>query len=324
MHFSRSVIVTGGTTGIGYQAALTIARAHPDYLVIISSRSDKEDAATTINRTLGQSNTVYKRLDLSNSNDVRQYAKDWASGGNPPIQALVLNAGLQFPNELKKTDEGLEATFAINHVGHALLFHLLAPQLADQGRVVVTSSGTHDPAQKSGLPDAVYTSAEELARPSAATAGNSGLQRYSSSKLANVLWAYALHRHLQEIVPQKSLTVNAFDPGLVPGTMLGREHPKFLLWIFNKLAVRAIPLLRFLLSTPNVHLAKDSGRRLARLAVGADVSGVSGRYFEGEKEIKSSKDSYDEGKQEDLWNWTVKYLANGNATELVRFQRIIA
>lgn len=125
-------------------------------------------------------------LDLADTNNVRAYAKEWASKNWPPIQALLLNAGLQFPAELHKTAEGLEATFAINHVGHALLFHLLCPFLAPSARVVVTSSGTHDPAQKTGLPDAVYNTAEELAHPPASTINDPGRKRYSSSKLANI------------------------------------------------------------------------------------------------------------------------------------------
>ncbi|KAI0121377.1 hypothetical protein BJ170DRAFT_143611 [Xylariales sp. AK1849] len=198
MAFKRSVIVTGGTVNLGYYAALGIARAHPDYLVVLSSRSDKDGAAKTINTTLKQDNTIFVPLDLLSLTNVRAYAKDWSSSDYPPIQALVLNAGLQFPGGLVKSGDGLESTFAINHVGHALLFHLLCPHLADEARVVVTSSGTHDPALKSGLPDAVYTTAEELAHPSSATIGNPGRQRYATSKLCNVLWTYSLHRHLKE------------------------------------------------------------------------------------------------------------------------------
>ncbi|EMR61893.1 putative dehydrogenase reductase protein [Eutypa lata UCREL1] len=235
MAHKRAVLITGGTINLGYHAALHIAREHPDYLIVLSSRSDRQHAAEAINKTLNQNNVVFMALDLADTNNVRAYAKEWASKNWPPIQALLLNAGLQFPAELHKTAEGLEATFAINHVGHALLFHLLCPFLAPSARVVVTSSGTHDPAQKTGLPDAVYNTAEELAHPPASTINDPG------------------HR---------GIAINA-----------------------------------------------ESGASLARLAIADDVAGVSGKYFEGRKEIKSSRDSYDERKQDDLWQWTVKYLA---------------
>jgi NAD(P)-dependent dehydrogenase (short-subunit alcohol dehydrogenase family) len=168
--YTRSVLVTGGTTNIGFHAARDIAKAHPDYLVIIASRTDGEGAAQRINSMLNQENTIFLPLDLSDTNNVRTFAENWPSHNFPPIQALVLNAGLQFPGALQTSLQGIEKTFAISHIGHALLFHLLVPHLAPKARIVLTSSGTHDPAQKSGLPDAVYTSAEELANPPASTA----------------------------------------------------------------------------------------------------------------------------------------------------------
>ncbi|KAL5333464.1 NAD(P)-binding protein [Aspergillus crustosus] len=313
MSFDRSVIVTGGTANLGYHAALNIAREHPRYLVVLSSRSDKGHAAETNNKSLGQTNTLFIPLDLSDLGNVRKYAKEWAASGHPPIQSLVLNAGLQFPGGLSKTADGLEFTFAVNHVGHALLFHLLCPHLTDTARIVLTSSGTHDPAQKSGMPDASFTTAEDLAHPPPSMVDIPGRQRYTSSKLANVLWTYALHRHLQD----RAITVNAMDPGLVPGTELAREASPFMRFLWVRVLPRILPLLRLLVS-PNIHTPAESGAALARLAVGADLEGVSGKYFEGRKEIPSSVDSYVEDKQEDLWRWTVDYLAQG-PEELAKF-----
>lgn len=317
--YTRSVLVTGGTTNIGFHAARDIAKAHPDYLVIIASRTDGEGAAQRINSMLNQENTIFLPLDLSDTNNVRTFAENWPSHNFPPIQALVLNAGLQFPGALQTSLQGIEKTFAISHIGHALLFHLLVPHLAPKARIVLTSSGTHDPAQKSGLPDAVYTSAEELANPPASTRDNPGRQRYASTKLCNVLWTYALHRHLSQRAAERGLTVTAMDPGLVPGTGLAREAPWYERFLWGNVLPRIIPLLRVVLYA-NVHTPAESGAALARLAVGKDVEGVSGRYFEGLKEIKSSRDSYDEGKQEDLWEWTVGYLSRGREGERVRFQ----
>jgi NAD(P)-dependent dehydrogenase (short-subunit alcohol dehydrogenase family) len=172
MAYTHSVLVTGGTQNLGYYAALSIAKVHPEYLIMISSLSNKENAAASINTTLDQTNTIFRPLDLASLANVRKYAADWAAAEYPPIQALVLNTGLQFLGALQMTGDGLESTFAINHVGHALLFHLLGARLADGARVVLTASGTHDPAQKSGLPDANYTTAEELAQPDRRSGGS--------------------------------------------------------------------------------------------------------------------------------------------------------
>lgn len=308
--FKRSVLVTGGTTGLGYHCALTIAREYPAYQIVIASRSDLNASAESINKTLGQENVKFLPLDLSSLANVRAFARDWNTNRFPPIQSLVLNAALQFPGEVEYTVDGFEKTFAISHIGHALLFSLLQPYLADTARVVITSSGTHDPAQKSGLPDAEYTTAEDLAHPPALAAKEKGRKRYSSTKLANVLYAYALHRRFASINEKtgKHWTVTTMDPGLMPGTGLARgasRVEKFLWW---HVLPHVIPLLRLVL-TPNIHAPVDSGAALARLAVRADVDGVSGVYFEGLKEIKSSDDSYDRVKQEDLWNWTVDTVA---------------
>lgn len=304
--FTRSVLITGGTIGLGYHCALAIAKEHPDYEVVIASRSDKESAATAINQTLGQNNVIYLPLDLASLANVRTFGASWLKAEHPPIQALVLNAALQFPGDVQYTEEGVEKTFGITHLGHALLYHLLMPALATDARIVITSSGTHDPAQKSGLPDAEYPSAEAIAFPSEESKRkNNGRQRYATAKLTNILWTYALARRFEREGGSK--TVAAFDPGLMPGTGLAREAGSFLQFLWKHLMPRMIPLLRVLV-TPNVHTPAESGQALASSAVGSNSKGNNGVYFEGMKQIKSSKDSYDEGKQEDLWKWTTDFL----------------
>lgn len=312
--FQRSVLVTGGTTGLGYRCALSIARKHPEYEVVLASRSDKYSAADKTNTLLGQNNVKFHRLDLSSLDNVRSFATDWERKGFAPIQALVFNAALQFPGEVEYTESGYEKTFAISHIGHALLFFLLRPHLADTARTVIVSSGTHDPAQKSGMPDATYNSAEELAHPTPESAKNSGKQRYTSTKLANVLYAYALHRRFAAINENsgKSWTVTAFDPGLMPGTGLARKYSGVEKFLWLRVLPKILPLLRLIFS-PNVHSPEESGEALALLAVGTGVAGKSGLYYEGKNEIKSSEMSYDQAKQEDLWQWTVSTLARNEA-----------
>ncbi|KJR84957.1 short-chain dehydrogenase [Sporothrix schenckii 1099-18] len=353
-----AIIITGGTLNLGFEAARAIATGHyPDskddhneYLLVLLARTDKTNASDTINQQARAAKlphrAVFRRLDLSDLANVRQFGRTWADGtaaGNtadfPPIHALLLNAGLQFPGALETIpSSGLEATFAVCHVGHALLFHLLVPFLdaasSDGARVLVTSSGTHDPAQKSGLPDAVYTSAEDLAHPPPDMVHVKGRQRYASSKLANVLWTYALVDHLERAgrlgAKVGGVTANAFDPGLMPGTGLTRRGTGVERFLWHNVLPRIRPVLRVLVS-PNIHTAEASGRNLARLAVGpggsgdpdrvdGTVLGVSGKYYEIRRPIPSSTDSYDKAKQEDLWDWTIKYLSKGDAAEEARFR----
>ena len=317
---SSTVLVTGGTSGLGYECALEIARQKPDCRIIIASRSNNDDAAASINKKLHQTNVSYLPLDLSSLAKVREFATSYSTKSNPPISALVMNAGLQFPGAVSYTDDGVEKTFGINHVGHALLFYLLRPHLAPDARIVIIASGTHDPAQKTGLPDANYTTAEELAHPTPESVKNGGRQRYATSKLCNVMWSYALHDHIAKATGGKQWTVTAFDPGLMPGTSLARDAGAMLNFVFTKVLPHLIWLLRRLVSS-NIHSPQESGVALARMAVGKDVQGVSGKYYEGPEEIKSSVGSYVKEKQEDLWQWTAKFVAM-NEEEIRSFRQL--
>ena len=89
------------------------------------------------------------------------------------------------------------------------------------------------------------------------------------------------------------------------------------LWLYmvERLSVRLPPWpqqIPWRILVPNIHLPAESGASLASLVISSDLEGTSGKYFEGRKDIKSTKDSYDEAKQEDLWQWTVNYLAKGD------------
>lgn len=319
MSFIHTVLITGGTAGLGFYCALTIAREHPEYLVVIASRTDPNSAAVTINKTLGQENVKYLPLDLSNLAKIRSFVKEWEARTFPSINTLLLNAGLHFPEGIHKTDDGIEASFGINHVGHALLLFLILPHMVNEARVILTSSGTHDPAQNNGgYPPPKYTNPEELAYPAPEDTKLDGRWRYGTSKLANMLWTYALHRRFAATVG-KNMTVNAFDPGLMPGTGLAREYSAPQRWIWSNILPRILPLLRLVMFS-NIHSPQESGPNLAWLATSTDTKAVSGEYYEGRKRIKSSMESYDERKQEELWEWTVKAVAM-NQEEIIKFQK---
>lgn len=303
-----TVLVTGGTSGLGYHCTLQIAKWYPQYRILIASRSDPDSAATSINQITSQNNVEYVKLDLSSLTKIRSFVASYEKKDYPPIQALVLNAGLQIITGITYTDDKIETTFAVNHVGHALLFYLLRPHLAPKARIVNVSSGVHDPAQKTGLPDPIYDNADKIAHPTAETAKFHGRQRYATSKLCNVMWTYALNKRLEKGSSGQNWTVTALDPGMMPGTGLARDASAGLQFVWKTILPRLIWLLRLLVS-PNIHTMQESGLALAKLAVGKEVEGKSGLYFEGQEERKSSHDSYVVEKQEDLWEWTVKAVA---------------
>ena len=317
--YKNTIVVTGGTTGLGYEAALALAKQFPTHLIIIASRTHTDNAASKINKALSQDNTRYMKLDLADFNQVRDFVKDFAASSYPPISHLLLNAGLQISGPLTHTAAGYETTFAVNHLGHALLFYLLIPHLTNDCHITITSSGTHDPAQKTMVPDAKYTSAAELARPDAEAAKLDGRQRYSTSKLCNVLWTYALDRHIRE--QRKHWKVNAFDPGLMPGTGLARDAGAVGRFLWYNVLPKIIPAVRVLVRSPNVHTMKESGKNLAAVAVG-EAGTVSAKYFEGRKQIPSSTVSHEVEKQDNLWNWTVKEVSEGKG-ERERFEKLL-
>jgi NAD(P)-dependent dehydrogenase (short-subunit alcohol dehydrogenase family) len=138
------------------------------------------------------------------------------------------------------------------------------------------------------MPDPQYTSAAELAHPVESGPAD-GRSRYTTSKLCNMLYAYELERRLGNAV-----TVNAFDPGLMPGSGLARDYSPL-----GRLAWRYLfPAMRVL---PGVRSTRTSGRYLAALVSDARFDGVSGQYFAGSKPIRSSADSFDLDKARDLW-----------------------
>jgi NAD(P)-dependent dehydrogenase (short-subunit alcohol dehydrogenase family) len=306
MSYQNTILITGGTLGLGYACALYLARLHPTSLIVLASRSDS-NAAATINTTLQQKNTVFLPIDLSDPSNVRSFSSAWPSKKFPPIQSLILNAGLQFPGKAEFNATRIEKSFAINHLGNTLLFFLLRPYLVSSARTVFVASGTHDPLQKTGL-KAVYNSAEEVAHPSEeAKKASGGRDRYATSKLCNVLFTYALARRLDK--EGQGRTVVAFDPGLMPATGLVREAALLIRFLAHYVLPRALWVLRHV-GSGNVHTPEESGAALAEVAMPkADEVKVNGVYFQGVEQIKSSVVSYDVAKQEDLWSWTVLNLS---------------
>ena len=125
-----------------------------------------------------------------------------------------------------------------------------------------------------------------------------GQRRYTTSKLCNIVTVYELQNRLR----QTNIHVIAFDPGLVPGTGLAQNYPPFLKFISDYIFKALI------LFYHNVNSAQTSGKRLANLAYAAQYKNAKGKYFEGEKEIKSSTDSYNEAFQHTLWSSSMELL----------------
>jgi NAD(P)-dependent dehydrogenase (short-subunit alcohol dehydrogenase family) len=170
--------------------------------------------------------------------------------------------------------------------------------LNDRARIVVVSSGTHNPDQFTGMPKPDYRDAISAAKPElGADPGSAGRRAYTTSKLCNVMFTYELSRRLKA-EGHDTICVTAFDPGLMPGTGLARDYRPFQKFLWNF----ALPALRFI---PGVNSTNKSGVDLARLVLDPGLEGVSGEYFVGRRSVPSSKQSYDERKAAELWESSV-------------------
>jgi NAD(P)-dependent dehydrogenase (short-subunit alcohol dehydrogenase family) len=290
-----TMIVTGGTSGLGRECARALAH-DPENRVVITGR---DLARTEVEAaSIGAHPMV---LDLASLASVQTLIQELVGAGLPPLRALVCNAGLQFTHRAF-TEDKVEATFGINHLGHLALVEGLVPFLEAPARIVFVSSGTHDPANRTGMPHPLEASAYQLAYPPTETGGDSpgkdGRRRYATSKLANVRATYALARHLEG----RGITVNAFDPGLMPGTGLARDAGPLSRALFATVA-------RGLVVLPGVNTPARSGADLARLVTDPDLETTTGTYFAGTRPIRSSAASYDEEAQDALYRDSLDILA---------------
>jgi len=300
----HTVLLTGGNRGLGLECARALVRNDPSLHLVIASRDAVRSQETVASLSGAEARIEARPLDLGSLADVRRFSdalgSDLEAGRLPPLHAAIWNSGVQF-STCRRSEDGFEATFAINHLGHYLLTHRVLRHLAAPARIVFVSSGTHDPAQTTGMPHPRYRGARALANPDddGGDPGPAafGRRAYTTSKLCNVMCAYELSRRLEASGLSREgepITVNAFDPGLMPGTGLARDYPGWqkLLWF------SVFHLLRVL---PNVNSVAASGRALARLITDPQLSGTTRRYFEGLREIPSSRESYLEDPARELW-----------------------
>jgi light-dependent protochlorophyllide reductase len=296
---TRTAVITGASAGLGMECARALLATDASWHVVLAVRDAGRGADAVA--ALGEpTRCTVLELDLASLRSVRSFAQALRATELPPVHALVCNAGVQVVSGSEVTDDGVEMTFGVNHLGHFALVQEVLDHLTRPARIVVVSSGTHDPAKHTGMPAPRYASAAEIARPAAGGSSGEGRRAYTTSKLCNLLFAYELDRRLGQ--GENGVTVTAFDPGLMPGSGLARDYPPLQRWAWRYL----FPLLRVL---PNVHSTRASGRRLAALVTDPRFEGATGQYFEGRKPIRSSADSYDRDKALDLWTTSEQLVA---------------
>jgi NAD(P)-dependent dehydrogenase (short-subunit alcohol dehydrogenase family) len=256
----KTIVMTGGTNGIGLIAAELMQRA-PDVRLLVGARDKAPSGLET------------RPLDLSRLASVRSFAgevEQWL--GDTQIDGLVLNAGMQVGDIQQRTEDGFEPTFAVNHLAHYLLLRLLEPRLSPGATVVITTSNLHDP-KTNPMAAPEHADAERLAKGktllSAKKDARAVMRAYAASKLCNLITARALASSV--LGREGDLRVIAFNPGLTPGTGLTRNHG-----LAFKTVFAVLPVILGLFQ--RVNTVGGGGTLLADMALGRIVP-PAGRLY---------------------------------------------
>jgi len=278
---NKICLITGATSGIGKAAALALASMGATLILVGRNENRATSVLRQIRGLTDNNNVEFIRADLSDQREVRGLAENVKSRYNK-LDILVNNAGARF-SDYRESVDGIELTFATNHLGPFFLTSLLLEPLkrSSGARVIMISSGAH------------YGVSNEFKAHWLPGTYNRKVA-YGQSKLANLMFTYELARRLAGT----TVTANAVDPGGV-ATNLGRNNG-LLAWA-RHLAYYAAK--RELLSP------KQGADTVIYLATSPEVEGVTGQLFHKRKPIKSSEASYDEQAAKRLWEMSEELTA---------------
>jgi NAD(P)-dependent dehydrogenase (short-subunit alcohol dehydrogenase family) len=248
---TTTYVITGGSDGIGLECASQVAKAEPGCRIVVVGRDPRRTAAAVgrLRAESPQCRTDSLLCDFADQAAVRRLAEDLLQTC-PRIDVLVNNAGTVFSRRTVTAD-GVEATFAVNHLAGFLLTELLLERIRESApaRIVFTSSEGH----YSGTLDLDDVGFEH---------GYSVMRAYSRSKLANVLTA----RHLARRLDGTGVTVTSLHPGAI-ATNIWSRAPWF--------ARPVLAVAKRRMESPAV-----GGSRLAFLAISPEVEGRTGGYYD--------------------------------------------
>lgn len=264
-------VVTGGNSGIGLHTVIGLAKAGARVALVSRNRERGEAALQEALAAAPGARVDLVLGDLGSLASTRALAAELLAR-YPAIHVLVNNAGL-WMTERTLTADGLETTFAVNHLAPFLLTNLLLERLIASGpaRIVNVSSEGH---RQGRLDFDDLQAARRFGK----------VKAYCDSKLANVLFTRELARRLEGT----NVTANALHPGVV-ATNLGNNSSGVIRWVFDKVG----PLF---FKTP-----AQGARTSLHVATSPALDGVSGRYFKDSRESKPARAARDDAAARRLW-----------------------
>jgi NAD(P)-dependent dehydrogenase (short-subunit alcohol dehydrogenase family) len=267
-------LITGANSGLGKATSLALARMGAQVVMLSRDAQRGQAAVDEVRRESNNSRVELLLADVSSQRSIRKAADEFKSR-HDKLHVLVNNAGVNLGSR-QVTEDGIESTFAINHLGPFLLTHLLLDVLkaSAPSRVIMVGSGAHSMG-KLRFEDLQFEKKY------------SAMGAYSQSKLANVMYTYELARRLSGT----GVTVNCADPGTV-ATSLGSDQ-----WIF-----------RFLVKLPFFQTPEKGAATAVHLASAPELQGVTGKYFAKQREAKSSERSLDAEASKRLWEESARLV----------------
>ena len=275
----KTILVTGATSGIGLEASVELARSGAKMVLVGRNPEKTRGAVEDVKTRSGASDVTHLLCDFSSQEAIRRLAADYRNR-HDRLDVLVNNAGTVYRTRTL-TPDGIEATFAVNHLGYFLLTNLLLDLIEKSApsRIVTVASIGH----RGGTLDFDNLGFER--------GGYRIMRAYARSKLANVLFAAELSRRLAGT----GVTSNSLHPGGV-NTNIWSGAPAYMK-----------PFITLLLK-PFLISAKEGGDTIVQLAADPALDGVTGRYFEKKRPVAPAPLAEDKALARRLWEVSARLV----------------
>lgn len=268
-------MVTGATSSIGEVTARELARLGATVIVVGRNPEKSVNTVNMIKQQTGNPNVEFMLADLSSQKEIRRLAQQFQSR-HQRLHMLVNNAGAVFTSRQESAD-GIEMTFAVNHLGGFLLTNLLLNILkaSAPSRIINVSAHQHSKEAKIDFDDLQHRKKYKF------------WEVYMQTKLANLLFTYELAQRLKGT----GITVNALHPGVLSSNM-GMNNRGIVRFILHLIK----PLSNVILTSP-----EKGAQTMIYLATSPEVEGITGEFFIEGKIVESYKAFYDKGTAGHLW-----------------------